>query len=152
MAAICDEITEKQPDPNDATKQVDVVVLQPTPGAVTVVDPLTLTMKLKAPDITIIVGMADYPAAVVHKSYDNGDPVANPIGTGPFKPESFETGVKAALVKADQPWWGTAVYGGPYLDRVEYIDLGTDPSTWVNAAASGEIDALPVDRRLHRAA
>jgi peptide/nickel transport system substrate-binding protein len=141
MAAICDEIKEMQPDPNDATKQVEVTVLQPTPGAVTVVDPLTLTMKLKSPDITIIVGMADYPAAVVHKSYDNGDPVANAIGTGPFKPESFETGVKAVLVKADQPWWGTAVYGGPYLDRVEYIDLGTDPSTWVNAAASGEIDA-----------
>ncbi len=141
MAALCDEIKEMQPDPNDATKQVEVTVLQQSAGAVTVVDPMTVKLKLKSPDITLIVGMADYPAAVVHKSYDNGDPVANPVGTGPFKPESFETGVKAVLVKADQPWWGTAVYGGPYLDRLEYYDLGTDPSTWVNAAASGEIDA-----------
>lgn len=110
-------------------------------GAVTIVDPMTVKLTLNGPDITVIVGMADYPAAVVHKSYDNGDPVANAIGTGPYMPDGFEVGVKAALKKSDQPWWGTAVYGGPYLDRVEYIDLGTDPSAEVAAAGSGEIDA-----------
>ncbi|MGA0543278.1 ABC transporter substrate-binding protein [Neotabrizicola sp. VNH66] len=110
------------------------------PDAMEVVDPLTLKLKLSQPDIALIASCADYPAAVVHKSYDNGDPLASP-GTGPFKPESFETGVKAVLVKADQPWWGTEVYGGPYLDRVEYYDLGTDTSAWVAAAGSGEIDA-----------
>jgi len=140
MSSLCDEITETQPDPADASKTIEAKVLQPREGAVTVVDPMTVHLVLKAPDITIIVGMADYPAAVVHKTYDNGDPMAAP-GTGPFKPESFEVGVKAVLVKSDQPWWGTAVYGGPWLDRVEYIDLGTDPSAEVNAAASGEIDA-----------
>jgi peptide/nickel transport system substrate-binding protein len=40
----------------------------------------------------------------------------------------------------DHTWWGTAVYGGPYLDRIEYIDLGTDPAAEVAAAGSGEID------------
>src|SRR5690606_34554323 len=55
--------------------------------------------------------------------------------------ESFETGVRAALVKSDQPWWGSAVYGGPWLDRIEYIDLGTDPSAVLAAAGSGELDA-----------
>jgi peptide/nickel transport system substrate-binding protein len=109
-------------------------------GAVTVVDSHTLKLTLPSPDITLIAGMADYPAAVVHKSYDNGDPLASP-GTGPFKPESFEVGVKGVLVKADQPWWGTAVYGGPYLDRVEYIDVGTDPAAVVAVAESDEIDA-----------
>ena len=111
-------------------------------GAVTVVDPLTLTLKLNAPDISVIINMADYPAGVVHKSYDNGDPSVNPIGTGPFLPETNEVGVKQVLVKnADHVWWGTAVYGGPYLDKIEYIDLGTDPAAEVAAAGSGEIDA-----------
>ena len=111
-------------------------------GAVTVVDPLTLTLKLNAPDISIIINMADYPAGVVHKSYDNGDPALNPIGTGPFLPETNEVGVKQVLVKnADHVWWGTEVYGGPYLDKIEYIDLGTDPAATVAAAGSGEIDA-----------
>lgn len=142
MSALCDEIKETQPDPADATKTVEVTVLQPTEGAVTVVDPLTVKLKLKAADISIIVGMADYPAAVVHSSYDNGDPTTNPIGTGAYLPESNEVGVKQVLVKnADHTWWGTAVYGGPYLDRIEYIDLGTDPAAMVAAVGSGELDA-----------
>lgn len=110
-------------------------------GAVTVVDPLTVKLVLNAPDITLIAGMADYPAAVVHKSYENGDPTQTP-GTGPYLPESVEIGVKVVLVKnANHTWWGTAVYGGPYLDKIEYIDLGTDPAAEVAAAGSGEIDA-----------
>lgn len=113
-----------------------------TEGAITVVDTHTIVIKLNAPDISVIVGMADYPAAVVHKSYDNGDPSTNPIGTGPYLPETNEVGVRQTLTRnADHTWWGTEVYGGPYLDKVEYIDLGTDPSAAVAAAGSGEIDA-----------
>ncbi len=111
-------------------------------GAATVVDSHTLKLTLPAPDITLIAGMADYPAAVVHKSYDNTDPGANPIGTGPYLPESIEVGVKVVLAKnANHTWWGTEVYGGPYLDKIEYIDLGTDPAAIVAAAESDEIDA-----------
>jgi peptide/nickel transport system substrate-binding protein len=69
--------------------------------ALVVVDPLTLTLKLSQPDIALIASCADYPAAVVHKSYDNGDPSTNPIGTGPYMPESNEVGVKQVLVKRD---------------------------------------------------
>jgi peptide/nickel transport system substrate-binding protein len=141
MEALCDKLTETQPDPADATKTVEVTVLQPTAGAVTVVDASTVVIKLNAADISIIVNMADYPAAVVHKGYDNGDP-AVAVGTGPYLIETMEVGVKAHLAKnANHTWWGTAVYGGPYLDRIEYTDLGTDPSAEVAAAGSGEIDA-----------
>ncbi|MGB7268220.1 MAG: ABC transporter substrate-binding protein [Albidovulum sp.] len=112
-------------------------------GGVVVVDDYTVKLTLPAPDITLIVGMADYPAAVVHSGYDNGDPSANPIGTGPYLPESNEVGVKQVLVRnADHTWWGTEVYGGPYVDRIEYIDLGTDPSAFAAAAGSDEIDLV----------
>ena len=115
---------------------------QAAEGAITVVDASTVKLKCNAPDITIIVGMADYPAAIVHSSYDNGDPSTNPIGTGPYLPETNEVGVRQVLVKnANHAWWGTDVYGGPYLDKIEYIDLGTDPAAAVAAAGSGEIDA-----------
>lgn len=141
MEALCDELKEMQPDPADASKTVEVTILQPAEGAVTVVDPMTVKLKLKKPDIIIIVGMADYTAGVVHKSYDNGDPT-QAVGTGPYLIESFEVGVKAHLARnTNHTWWGTAVYGGPYLDRIEYVDLGTDPSAEVAAAGSGEIDA-----------
>lgn len=110
-------------------------------GAITVVDSHTVKITLSAPDISVIVGMADYPAAVAHSSYETGDPASNPIGTGPYLPEVNEVGVRQVLARnADHTWWGTDVYGGPYLDRIEYIDLGSDPSAAVAAAGSGEID------------
>ncbi len=107
-------------------------------GAITVTDPLTVTLTLPAPDISLIAGMSDYPAAIVHQSYDNGDPSVNPIGTGPYLPEVNEVGVRQTLVRnTNHTWWGV----GPYLDRIEYIDYGTDPAAVVAAAQSGEIDA-----------
>jgi peptide/nickel transport system substrate-binding protein len=107
-------------------------------GAVTVVDNHTITLKLSGPDITIIVGLADYPAAVVHPSFDGNDPVANAIGTGPYFPESYEPGIKGVLVKKDDHWWNKG--NGAWLDRIEYTDYGTDPSTTVAAAQAGELD------------
>jgi peptide/nickel transport system substrate-binding protein len=47
------------------------------------------------PDIAVIVNMTDYPAAVVHPDFTGDDPVANPIGTGPYRPVSHETGIGA---------------------------------------------------------
>ncbi len=110
-------------------------------GAITVVDPLTVKLTLTAPDITIVPGMADYPGAVVHQSYDGGDASTNPIGTGPYLPETNEVGVKQVLARNEgHTWWGTEVYGGPYLDRIEYTDFGTDPAATFAAAGSDEID------------
>jgi peptide/nickel transport system substrate-binding protein len=121
---------------------VDTATGQMAEGSVVKIDDHTVQLNLPAPDISIIVGMADYPAAVVHPSYVDGDPTATPIGTGAYLPESNEVGVKQVLVRnADHVWWGTAVYGGPYLDRIEYIDYGTDPAAVLAGAESGEIDA-----------
>ena len=111
-------------------------------GAITKVDDSTVKLTLPEPDITIIVGFADYPAQVYHSSYKGGDPSENPIGTGPYMPDHNEVGVKQVLVKdTKHPWWGTAVYKGPYLDRIEYIDLGTDMAATQAAAESDDIDS-----------
>ena len=112
-------------------------------GAIEVVDSHTVKLNLPASDITLIAGMADYPAAIVHSSHTADDMLSNPVGTGPYLPESLEVGVKAVLVKnPDHAWWGTDVFGGPYIDRLEYIDYGTDPSAWIAAAESEEVDAF----------
>ncbi|MHC9237233.1 ABC transporter substrate-binding protein [Pseudooceanicola sp. 502str34] len=106
-------------------------------GAVEKVDDFTVRLILQSPDITLPAGFSDYPAAVVHPSYAGGDPSENPIGTGPFLPESNEVGVRQVLVKnADHQWWGE----GAYLDRIEFIDFGTDMASWVAAADADEID------------
>ena len=110
-------------------------------GAVEIVDDLTLRLHLSAPDIAIIVSMADYPAAVVHPSFTGDDPVANPIGTGPYRPVRHETGIGALIERnPDHTWWNEG--NGAFLDTIEFVDLGTDPSAWVAAAESNEIDIL----------
>ncbi|KGL00952.1 ABC transporter substrate-binding protein [Thalassobacter sp. 16PALIMAR09] len=107
-------------------------------GAITVVDDSTVRLTLGQPDITLIAGFSDYPAAIVHQSF-TGDPLENPIGTGPYLPGDFEVGVKAVLVKNENhTWWGT----GAYLDRIEYLDFGTEQAGIVAAVDAGEVDMV----------
>jgi len=113
-------------------------------GVIEIVDTHTVRLNLPRPDITIVAGMADYPAAVVHESYDPNADLSTLVGTGPMVVESLEVGVKAVLVKGDHPWWGNDAFeeGGFYLDRIEYIDYGTDPAAWLAAAEAEEVDTF----------
>ncbi|MEL6516368.1 MAG: ABC transporter substrate-binding protein [Pseudomonadota bacterium] len=110
--------------------------------AIEVMDETTVILRPSSPDITLIPGMADYPAAIVHSSYNPATPDQF-IGTGPYVLSELEVGVKAVLTRAeDHTWWGTDVFGGPFLDTIEYIDYGTDPAAWLAAIESEEVDTL----------
>ncbi len=107
-------------------------------GAIEVVDSHTVKLKLPASDISLIAGMADYPAAIVHADTSLDD-ISNPIGTGPYLPESLEVGVKAVLVRNENhTWWNAG--NGAWVDRIECIDYGTDPAAWVAGAEAEEFD------------
>lgn len=122
---------------------IDEATGQALEGAITVVDSHTIKLVLPRPDISLIPGMADYPAAVTPADFDPDTMLDNPVGTGPYLPQSLEVGVKGVLVRnIEHTWWGTEVFGGPYIDSLEYIDYGTDPSAFVAAAEAEEIDAL----------
>ncbi len=124
MASLIDEGTQKAAD-----------------GAITVVDSHTVKLKCNAPDITIIPGMADYPAAIVHSSFDANNMLANPVGTGFMIPETHEVGVKGVLVRNEEfDWWGYEAGKGGYIDRIEFIDYGTDPAAFLAAYEAEEID------------
>ncbi len=108
-------------------------------GSVVKVDDMTVKLMLSAPDIAIVPNLADYPSAIVHASFvDGDDPSVNPIGTGPYIPQEVSVGQKAVLVRApNHTWWG----GTASLDEIHYVDFGTDPSTMVALAGSDEVDA-----------
>ncbi|MER9857374.1 MULTISPECIES: ABC transporter substrate-binding protein [unclassified Mesorhizobium] len=119
---------------------VDEKTAKAIEGAITKVDDYNIKIKLPKPDITIIPGLADYPALIVHRDYEkNGsDIVAHPVGTGPFELASYEVGQKAVLKRrTNGSWWG----GEAYLEEVQFIDYGGDPSVVQSAFESGEIDA-----------
>ncbi|PZO80609.1 MAG: diguanylate cyclase [Mesorhizobium amorphae] len=108
-------------------------------GAITTVDDHTVKLTLSAPDIALVPNFTDYPALIVHRSFDadGADPVGKPIGTGPFELVSYDVGSRAVVKRRENgAWWG----GEAMLDGVEFIDYGTDFSATVNAFESGEVD------------
>ena len=139
----CDKSLEGNSMAGRFATLVDEATGKALEGSIIVVDDHTVKLMLPRPDITLIPGMADYPAAIVPAGFNADTMLDNPVGTGAYLPETLEVGVKAVLVKnADHTWWGTEVYGGPYIDRLEYIDYGTDPSAWIAAAEAEEVDAF----------
>ena len=108
-------------------------------GAIVKVDDMTVQLNLLKPDISIIAGMSDYPAMVMHRGYDGGtDPMAAmAVSTGPCELVSYDVGVSAVVKKKDGDWWG----GDFWLDGVEYIDHGTDPTAMISALEAEEVDA-----------
>ena len=141
----CDKSVEGNSMAGRMASLIDADTGKARDGAITVVDDHTVKLMLESPDITIIPGMADYPAAIVHSSHNPDDMLGTAVGTGAYMPESLEVGVKGVVVKnPDHTWWGHDALpeGGSYLDRIEFIDYGTDPSSWVAAAEAEEIDAL----------
>ena len=106
---------------------VDPATKKARDGAITKVDDQTIKIKFPAPDITFIPGVSDYPGIIVHRDFEkNGSNlVSHPIGTGPFELVSYDVGSKAVLKRRENgKWWG----GEAYLDGVEFIDYGPDPS------------------------
>ncbi len=113
-------------------------------GAIEKVDDYTVKLHLSSPDITIVPNFADYPALIVHRGFEEagGDITANPIGTGPWELVSVDVGVKAVYQRrTNGAWWGDAVdnMGPVFLDGIELVDYGDDPSAEVAAFEAGEI-------------
>lgn len=133
----CDRTVEGNSMAARLASLVDGETGQLRSDAVQKIDALTVVLRPAQPDISIIAGLADYPAAVMHPSYDGGDPSENPVGTGPYLPLENSAGARQVLVRnTDHTWWGE----GAYLDRIEFVDLGSDIAAWVAAAEAGEID------------
>ena len=102
------------------------------------VDDQTVKLHLLEPDIAIIANCTDYPTMIMHRSYDGStDPMeAFKVYLGPCKLVEYETSVRAVVERDDN----TPGVSGFNLDRVEFIDLGTDPTAVIAAFEAGEVD------------
>ena len=137
----CDKSVEGNSMAGRMASLIDADSGKAADGAITVADSHTVVLKPQTPDITIIPGMADYPAAITHAGHNGDTMLDNPVGTGYMLPESMEVGVKAVLVRNEgHEWWGTAAGKGGYLDRIEFVDYGTDPAAFLAAYEAEEID------------
>ena len=62
---------------------------------------------------------------------------SKPIGTGPFKVQSFTPGQRSMSIKNENYWMS----GKPYADSLEIISIA-DPSARLNALKAGQIDIM----------
>ncbi len=134
----CDKSVEGNSMAGRLASLIDADSGKASEGAITKVDDHTVKLKTNASDITIIPGMADYPAIIVHRDF-GGDMLDTP-GTGPYELVDYAVGSKATVKRReDFTWWK----GEPYLDGIEFIDYGSEveSNAIISALEAGEIDA-----------
>ncbi len=100
-----------------------------------VVDDLTLELPMNTPYATFVDQICNnYYFGIVPEGYDP----AKPIGTGPFKFESFTPGEQSVFVR-NPDYFKTDL---PYLDELTIIDSFGDATAALNALKSGAVDVF----------
>lgn len=105
--------------------------------AIEKLDDYTVVLNGKAPNLAI-------PESLFHQQLFMMDPADGGsfgVGsnyTGPYEIVEYEQG-KRCLMRAREDYWG----GGPYLEALEWVDLGDDPNAHLAALASDQIDGWP---------
>lgn len=105
-----------------------------SPKAIEVVDPMTLRLNLKQPQLAVPEHLGHYPAVMLYPE-DKGIFGPGSIGTGAFKLTDIQPG-RRAVIEAVAGYWGE----GPFLDKVEFIDVGGVETAIANALVSRQVD------------
>jgi len=74
----------------------------------------------KTPQLAVPEQLFHYPFLILDPA-ENGEFKVGSNGTGAFTLVANEVGRKQVLKARKEAYWG----GGPYLDQLEFIDLGT---------------------------
>lgn len=99
-----------------------------------VMDDLTLRVPMTGPFAALPECMSSsYNFGVVPADYDP----KKPVGTGPFKLDSFTPGQQSVFSRYDGYWKS----GQPYLDSVTLIDFPADTAAF-NALQGGQVDVF----------
>ena len=105
-------------------------------NAIEKIDDFTFRLNAKVPQLAVPEHLFHYPFFILDPN-ENGKFEVGANGTGAFELVEYEIGVRAHL-KARKDYWGK----GPYIDSLALIDLGDDPSAWIAAMASKQVDGL----------
>jgi peptide/nickel transport system substrate-binding protein len=100
-------------------------------------------LHLKQPEIGVPEHLFHYPAMVLNHRTFQGDFIKAPHGTGPFSLEIYREGERC-LLKRRGDYWNMGADGKPmpYLDEVEFVDMGTEMAPMIAAIQAGEIDLI----------
>ena len=102
-------------------------------GGLKKMDDLTVRIPLQLANAGFPDDLGQYFNSIVPTDYDP----KNPVGTGPFKYDSFTPGEQSKFLKNPDYWES----GKPYADELIIIDFNDDTAR-VNALLGGQVDAI----------
>jgi peptide/nickel transport system substrate-binding protein len=106
-------------------------------NAVQKVDDFTVKLNGRTPQIAIPEWLFHYPFLILDPA-ENGEFKVGSNGTGAFELVENQVERRQVLKAAKGGYWG----GGPYLDTIEFIDLGDDPAAEIASMSSKQVDGL----------
>ena len=102
-------------------------------------DKHTVEIPLHKPSAQFPSIFTFYNFGVVQNGATKKTAATHPIGTGPFKFQSFTPGSQSIFTKFDHYW----EEGKPYVDKLVVNSSFTDPNSIENALLSGQINLFP---------
>ena len=105
-------------------------------NAIEKVDDFTVKLNGKVANLAVPEQLYHYPLLILDPA-DKGEWKIGSNGTGPFVLSENEVSRKQVF-KPNKNYWG----GAPYLDQLEFIDLGDDPAAAISALASKQVDGI----------
>ena len=109
-----------------------------SPTGIEKVDAHHVRLHLNRPEIAVPEHLF-HPSAMIlnHRTFE-GDFLAAPHGTGPFRIEEFEDNIRCRLQRRYDYWQP----GLPFLKDIEFLDLGRNLSSRVAALKNGSVDLI----------
>ena len=107
-------------------------------NGVKAVDKLTVQIPLVEPSAQFPTIFAWFNFGVLQEGATPASTARHPVGTGPFKYQSFTPGQKSVFVRNENYW----EEGKPYVDTLVIDSSFTDNNAMLNALLSGQINLL----------
>jgi peptide/nickel transport system substrate-binding protein len=112
------------------------------------VDKNTVQLNLAAPLLAVPEQLFHYPAQIMHPSFDGDITSGKNPSTGPYTLAEYVASERVRVVSryanGDSGYWQMGADGNPlpYLDAMEWIDLGEDQTSAVAALQAGQVDNI----------
>lgn len=140
-------------DPEIASPERSVLLIDGQPISVEKIDPLTLTVELPAPYAAaerMFDGIAILPQHLLADAYEAGtfttawgidSPASEIVGAGPFRLASYETG-RRLILERNPHYWKVDAEGRqlPYLEAIEMRRIAQEAQTL--SFLAGELDVV----------
>ena len=114
-----------------------------SPTGIEKTDKYHVKLHLNKPEIAVPEHLFHYPALMLNHRTFEGDFIKRPHGTGPYTLELYREGERCVLKRRNDYWQkGDDGKSLPYMDAMEFIDMGIEMAPQIAAIKSGEIDMI----------